>query len=105
MMFGELVATVIWFAVPWIWNVEVVRLWIVIEPEPVPVIVITLGDDVETVTVPAPTMEVVAFGKPFIAVMPPGVDVTYPVSFTNCEMEVVVSPMAPVPLIIMQIGR
>jgi len=70
-MFGELVATVIWFAVPWIWKVEVVKLLIVIEPDPVPVIVIIFGDDVETVTVPAPTKEVVEFTKPLIAVMPP----------------------------------
>lgn len=74
--FGELVATVIWFAVPWIEKVDVVRLLIVIEPEPVPVIVIMFGEEVETVTVPAPTIEVVAFERPLIAVMPLKVDVT-----------------------------
>jgi hypothetical protein len=70
MMFDELVAAVIWFAAPWIWNVDVVRLLIVIAPEPVPVIVIIFGDEVETVTVPAPTMEVVVLERPLMAVMP-----------------------------------
>ena len=69
-MLGELVATVIWFAVPWIEKVDVVRLLIVIAPEPVPVIVITFGEEVETVTVPAPMIEVVAFERPLMAVMP-----------------------------------
>jgi hypothetical protein len=70
MMFGALEATVIWFGVPWIWKVEVVKPLIVIAPEPVPVIVITFGDDVDTVTVPAPTIEVVEFERPLMAVMP-----------------------------------
>ena len=43
---------------------------IVIAPEPVPVIVMTFGVEVETVTVPAPTIEVVAFESPLIEVMP-----------------------------------
>jgi hypothetical protein len=50
--------------------VDVVRLLIVIAPEPVPVIVMTFGDEVETVTVPAPTIDVVAFERPFTAVIP-----------------------------------
>jgi hypothetical protein len=51
--------------------VDVAKLLIVIAPEPVPVIVMMFGDEVETVTVPAPAIEVVAFDKPLIAVMPP----------------------------------
>lgn len=50
---------------------DVVKLLIVIAPEPEPVIVIVFGEEVETVTVPAPTIEVVAFESPLIAVMPP----------------------------------
>ena len=70
MMLGALEATVIWFAVPRMENVEVVRLLIVMAPLPVPVIVIVLGEEVETVTVPAPTMEVVEFTRPSMEVMP-----------------------------------
>jgi hypothetical protein len=70
MTFGVFVATVIWLAVPVIWNVDVDKLLIVIAPEPVPVIVIMFGDEVETVTVPAPTMEVVAFESPLMDEMP-----------------------------------
>jgi hypothetical protein len=51
--------------------VDVVKLLIVIAPEPVPVIVIVFGEEVATVTVPAPTIEVVAFESPLIAAMPP----------------------------------
>lgn len=41
-----------------------------IAPEPVPVMVMVFGDEVETVTVPAPTIDVVAFERPLMAVMP-----------------------------------
>jgi len=70
MMFGEPVATVIWFAVPWIWNVDVARPLILIALKPVPVMVIVFGVDVETVTVPAPTIDVVLFVRPLIDEMP-----------------------------------
>jgi hypothetical protein len=40
------------------------------EPEPVPVIVMMFGDEVDTVTVPAPTIEVVPFARPLMDEMP-----------------------------------
>ena len=50
---------------------DVAKLFIVIAPEPVPVIVMMFGEEVETVTVPAPTMDVVALESPLMAEMPP----------------------------------
>ena len=49
---------------------DVVKLLIVIAPEPVPVIVMMFGDEVETVTVPAPTIEVVLLESPLMDEMP-----------------------------------
>jgi hypothetical protein len=69
-VFPELVVTVIWLAVPKSWKVDVVKPLIVGLLPPEPVIVIIFGEDVETVTVPAPTKEVVEFERPSIAVMP-----------------------------------
>ena len=53
---------------------DVAKLLIVIELKPVPAIVMRFGDEVETVTVPAPRIEVVAFERPLIAVTPPVVE-------------------------------
>jgi hypothetical protein len=54
--------------------VEVAKLLIVIAPEPVPVIVIMFGDEVETVIFPAPTIEVVLLESPLMDEMPPVVE-------------------------------
>jgi hypothetical protein len=54
--------------------VDVAKLLIVVAPEPVPVIVMMFGDEVETVMFPAPTIEVVLLESPLMAEMPPVVE-------------------------------